>query len=161
MQIQDLARVIVNPAKAFMFRVTIPSLPIKSIQVQSAQFPGVSVSDMELWHMGQKMLLPGAKEYDHTWQCTIAESEDGAVFNPIYAWHQLLAHSETGVQESSDDYLRDVIISPLTGAHTPWLECVLKMAYPKTIDPVELDASANTEVYKWVLTFNYSWWKPV
>jgi hypothetical protein len=161
LHISDFTAIVGNPAKQFMWDILIPALPVSSIKAASAQFPGVSTTDIDLFHLGQIAKFPGTVEYEHTWTCSIVESESGDVFNAMYEWHQLLHDQKTGVQADVSAYKRDVVLDMLTSAGSSWAKIVLKQAYPKSIDTVELDKSANTEAYKWNLVFSYDWWEKV
>jgi hypothetical protein len=159
MHIADFTAILGNPAKPFMWEVLIPALPINSIQAQSTQFPNSGSTDIDLFHMGQIAKFPGTVEYDHVWPCTIVESESGVVFNSIFEWKQLVFDQSTGIQADVAAFKRNIVLSCLTSANTVWAKCILKGAYPKSIDAVELDKSANTEAYKWVVQFNYDYWE--
>ena len=161
LHISDYTAIVGNPAKVFMWDVLIPALPISSIKAQSTQVPGVSLTDIELYHLGQKALFPGTVEYDHNWTCTIVESESGDVFNAMHAWHTLCFDQKTGVMSDVSAVKRDISLTMLTSAGSAWLRLVLKNAYPKTIGSVQIDKSSNSEAYKWELGFNYDWWEPV
>jgi len=158
MHISDFTSIVGNPAKQFMWDVLIPALPVSSIKAASAQFPGVGTTDIDLFHLGQMAKFAGTVEYDHTWTCAIIESESGDVFNAMFEWHQLIFDQETGVMQDVAAYKRDITLSMLTNVNTTWAKITLKGAYPKSIDTVEIDKSANTEAFRWNLTFNYDYW---
>jgi len=159
LHIQEFTSIVGNPAKIFQWEILIPALPISSIKAQSAQFPGVGSTDIDLYHMGQIAKFPGTVEYEHTWQCVIVESESGDVFNAMYEWKQLIHDQKTGFQDSPASFKKDVIIMGISSASIPWIKIVLKQAYPKSIDTLELDKASNTEAWKWTLLFNYDWWQ--
>jgi hypothetical protein len=159
LHISDFTAIVGNPAKQFMWDVLIPALPISSIKALSSQFPGVGSTDIDLYHLGQLAKFPGTVEYEHTWTCSIVESESGDVFNAMYEWKQLVHDQKTGVQQDVAAFKRDITLSMLTSAGTPWARVILKAAYPKSIDTVEIDKSANTEAFKWNLVFCYDWWE--
>jgi hypothetical protein len=158
MHIQDFTAIVGNPAKQFLWEVIIPALPFSAIKAQSTQFPGVGSTDIELWHMGQSAKFVGTVEYEHTWNCSIVESESGDVFNAMYAWKQLCFDQKTGSMQDVAAYKRDITIKALTSAGNAWATIKLKGAYPKSIDTVEMDKSANTESFKFQLQFNYDYW---
>lgn len=158
MHIADFTSIVGNPAKVFMWEVLIPALPIGSIKAATTQFPGVGSTDIDLYHLGQLAKFPGTVEYEHTWMCSIVESEAGDVFNAMYEWKQLIFDQNTGVMADVAAFKRDVSLSMLTTAGSVWAKVILKGAYPKSIDTLELDKSANTEAVKWNLLFNYDYW---
>lgn len=160
LHISDYTALVGNPAKAFMWDVLIPALPVSSIKALSSQVPGVSLTDMELWHLGQKALFPGTVEYTHTWNCTVVESESGDVYNAMSAWHNLIFDQKTGVMGDVAAFKRDVTINMLTSSGSTWLSLILKGAYPKEIAELEIDKSNNAEPVKWVLNFNFDWFEP-
>jgi hypothetical protein len=161
LHISDFTAIVGNPAKQFMWEVLIPALPVSSIKALSTQFPGVGSTDIDLYHLGQLAKFPGTVEYEHTWTCSIVESESGDVFNAMYEWKQLIHDQKTGVQQDVAAFKRDITLTMITSVESPWAKIVLKQAYPKSIDTVELDKSANTEAFKWNLVFNYDWWEKV
>ena len=108
--------------------------------------------------MGQKVLYPGAVEYENTWTVEIAESEYGNVIAELYAWRQLIWHQETGTSSIPTEFKKTITIAALNSQGVPWLRVGLKGAYPKTIDAVDLDRSNNSEAWKWNVTFNFDWW---
>lgn len=161
LHISDFTAILGNPAKMFMWDVDIPALPVESIKAQSSQFPGVASTDIDLFHLGQMAKFAGATEYEHLWACNIVESESGSVFNAMYAWRQLVNNQRDGTQADVSAYKRDITLTMLTSAGSSWAQIVLKQAYPKSIDTVEIDKSANTEAFVWPLQFNYDWWEPL
>lgn len=159
LHISDFTAIVGNPAKMFLWDVLIPALPISSIKVQSAQFPGVASTDIDLYHMGQMAKFPGSVDYEHTWTCSIVESESGDVFNAMYEWRQLVHNQKTAVQADVAAFKRDIFLTMLTSAGSPWARIVLKQCYPKSLDTIEIDKSSNTDAYKANITFNYDWWE--
>lgn len=158
--ISDFTAIVGNPAKAFMWDVLIPALPVSSIKAESSQIPGVSATDIDLWHLGQLAKFVGTVEYDHTWNCTIVESETGDVFNAINAWQQLCFDQKTGVMAVPSVYKRDITLNMLTSSGSTWLSIIIKNAYPKANPALDISKADNTVAIKWNLTFNYDWWEP-
>lgn len=160
LHIQDFTSAINNPAKPFLWDVFIPSLPFTTgIRAQTAQWPGVGSTDIDLFHMGQLAKFSGTVEYEHTWTVAIVESEFGDVYNALYAWRQLVFDQETGVGGNPAIYKRDIEMRALTSEGQPWAIIVLRQCYPKNIDPVDLDKANNTEAWRFNVVWNYDWWE--
>ncbi len=158
MHISDFTAIVGNPAKSFLWEVLIPALPVSSIKVTSAQLPGVSATDIDLYHLGQLAKFPGTVEYEHTWTCAVIESESGDVHAAMYEWKQLVHDQATGIQADVAAFKRDITIRMLTSVGSPWLKMVLKGAYIKEISTLELDKADNTSAVKFSLIFNYDYW---
>jgi len=159
LHINEFVASIGNPAKTYLWSIAIPSIAISDLRGQTAQFPGVGSSDIELWYQGQKANFAGGPEYEHTWQVVMAESEKGDIGAAIKAWRQKCWNQTDGSQVVPAEYKEDITIKALRATDgVAWLTCTLHGAYPKTVDAVDLDRSANTEAWKWSVTFNYDYW---
>lgn len=160
MHINEFVAAVGNPAKMFLWDVVIPGLPaLTGIRAQTGQVPGVGNTDIDLFHMGQMAKFAGAVEYEHTWAVTIVESEGGDIYNALYQWQQLVNNQADGIGGDPIVYKRDIIFTALTSKGNPWMTKVIKNAYPKNIDTIDMDKAANTEAFKWGVTFNFDWWE--
>jgi len=155
LSITDFISNIANPAKSFLWNILIPRLPLSQFVAQTAQFPSVGSTDIDLFYMGQTIKFAGAVEYEHTWVVNIVESEQLIIYNLIYAWRQLIWNQITGTAVIPALYKDDVTVQGLTALGLPWITGILHGVYPKLIDAVELDRSANTEAWKWNVTFSF------
>lgn len=155
---QDFVANVGQPARPYIFSVVIPGISMATFKAQTAQWPGVGSTDIDLFYKGQTIKYAGAVEYEHTWTCQIVESEVGDIYAGLYSWRQLVWSQSTGISAPPALYKREIVLQARTTLDSIWLSGVLHGAYPKTIDPVELDTSANTESWKWNITFSYDWW---
>lgn len=159
MHISDFTASVGNPAKPFKWDVIIPALPISTgIRAQSTQWPSIGSTIIDLFHMGQIAKYPGAPEYEHTWPTNIVESETGDIFNAVWQWRQLVFDQVTGLQANVDVFKRDITLHCKTDNDTIWAICVLRNAFPLTVEAVDLDKSANTEAYRWNVIWSFDWW---
>lgn len=158
LHMQDFVANVGQPARPYIFTVIIPGMPLAMFKAQTAQWPGVGSTDVDLFYKGQTIKYAGAVEYEHTWPVQIVESEVGDMYAGLYAWRQLVWSQRTGISAIPALYKKEIVIQARTTSDVIWLSGILHGAYPKTIDPVELDAGANTESWKWSVTFSYDWW---
>jgi hypothetical protein len=163
LHINEFTGSIGTPARTYLWDLAIPSLAdLGSIRAQTAQFPSVGSTDVELFYQGHPIKFAGAIEYEQTWAVTIAESETGDVYNALYAWRQNITEQNSGVMAAPADYKEDITVKALKSQDgSPWLQAILYGAYLKTIDAVDLDRSANTESWKWSCTFSFDYWAKI
>lgn len=149
-----------SPAKTFLWEVIIPRFDaLGNIRAQTAQFPGEDSTEMELFFQGQKCVFPGSIEFEHTWAAVFAESEKGDFYAELKAWRKEIFDKTAGTAQPPDEVKERITIRGLKAADgEPWIEAILLGAYPKTIDALDLDRSANTESWKWNVTFSYDSW---
>jgi hypothetical protein len=159
LSVQQFKSVMGSPAKVFNWNIFIADMPLAQFKAQTTQVPSVASSDMELWYQGEKVLYHGSVEYEHNWVCQVAESQDGIIYNSIYAWRQLVFSQTAGLSGTPLLYKRPVTIQLLNDQKIPYLGWVLKGCYPKQIDTIDLDRANNTEVLKWGITFNFDSWE--
>ena len=159
LHVGDFTNTIGNPAKSFKWDIIVPALPVVgSFHAQTAQVPAKGHTIIDLFHMGQVAKFPGAVEYEHTWPVTFVESETGIIHNALWEWSQLVFNQTTGVMSNPNVFKRDITARMLTDNGATWATFVLHNCYPQNVDPVELDKSANTEAFKWTVTFSFDWW---
>lgn len=161
LQVSEFISNIANPAKSFLWNVIVPRLPLVQFTAQTAQFPSVGSTDIDLFYQGQMIKFAGAIEYEHTWVMNFVESETAIIYNALYEWRQLLWDQVTGLAAVPAAYKDRVTVQALTSQGIPWLTARLKGVYPKIVDAVEMDRSANTEAWKWNVTFSFDEWEKI
>lgn len=160
LNIEEFKGAIGSPARSFIFDVMIPRIPSATYRAQTAQIPSEGSTDMELFYQGHPVKFHGTVEYEHTWTATFVESENGEFIRGLSAWRQSIYDAETGNSGVPADYKDNIVIKVLrSGDGRPWLTGTLYGAYPKQIEAMDLDRSANTETVKWSISFNFDTWK--
>ena len=158
--IEEFKTSIGNPARTYIWEIVVPGLAISTFRAQSTEYPSAGSTDVELWYQGQKVLFAGAAEYSYNWACVLAEDDEGLVYKELYKWRQDCWKQEAATQVVPSAYKKDILIKCLKSTDgSPWLQARLHGAYPKTVDVVALDRSANTDAWKWSVTFNFDWWE--
>jgi hypothetical protein len=160
LHINEFTGSIGTPARTYLWDLAIPSLAdLGSIRAQTAQFPSVGSTDVELFYQGHPIKFAGAIEYEQTWTVTIAESENGDVYNALYDWRTKISNQADNIQGAPGDYKENITVKALKSTDgAPWLQAMLYGCYVKTIDAIDLDRSANTEAWKWSVTFSFDYW---
>lgn len=162
LDINQFTQNIASPARLYIWEVVIPGVIDAGFRAQTSQFPSVGSTDIDLFYQGETVKFAGAPEYEHIWTCEFAEGEDGAIYNALYDWRQQIWSQTEFSQQAPAVYKRDIQVNCLKSSDsTPWVSAVLHGCYPKTIDALALDRSANTEAVKWSVQFSFDNWNKV
>ena len=158
LNIQQFKAQMGTPAKLFNWSVFIPNIPTAQFKAQSTQIPAIGSTDIDLFYQGETIKYAGAPEYEHTWTIQIAESQAGDIWNAIWLWRQLVYNQTTGISGPPALYKSPITVLALNDLGVPWLQILIKGAYPKNVDAIDIDRSNNTESWKWNVTFNFDNW---
>ncbi len=160
LDINDFKGAIGSPARSFIFDVHIPRISSAVYRAQTAQIPSEASTDIDLFYQGHLVKFHGQVEYEHLWTATFVESETGEFIRDLSRWREQIYNPDTGRSGIPSRYKDIITIKVLRSDNgSPWLTGKLYGAYPKSIDALDLDRSANTETVKWSVQFNFDTWK--
>lgn len=160
LNITDFINAVQQPARTYLWDVAIQNMPaLTTFKAQTAQFPGIGSTDVDLFYQGQTIKYAGAAEYEHSWVLNVVESEIADIYDGLYAWRQQIWEQTSGISLPPSIYKKKIVVIGVSTVGVPWIRAQLNGAYPKLVDAVELDRSANTEAWKWNVTFSYDSWE--
>jgi len=124
--------------------------------VQSTSIPGSNMGVIEQPFRGRQLKIAGDRTYD-TWDATFVLDIDYGLHDSFERWHNAINayNSNTGFQ-APDDYMATVTVFQLDNQDNRVKEKTLRLAWPSTVGPIELDQSSNDTIATFTVTFQYS-----
>lgn len=157
-----------NPAKAFLWAVSIPQMlgggdgTTLATRCQSSSLPGRSTESIHIPFRGTAgFKVPGKLKMGQTWTVEFLEStEDKKTFLGLYAWNQLIQNNKTGTGVPDPSVKTDLYLQCLDQAGAVWLTIKLIGCYIESMPDIALNYDANKAI-KFPVTFSYDSWEVV
>jgi len=158
-----------SPARVFTWDVEFPAISggpaidVPKIRAQSANIPGLAISEIELHNWGLPIKYAGQVRYDNRFDLNFAEDEDYQVFNYLQAWRALIVDLSTTHVKDKSNYQKTVslILYDVEEYGTALKTFVFSHMWPSNIGAVTLDKSNATTAVRFVVTFTYDYYRIV
>lgn len=75
-------RVIINAPEG----ITLGDNETPDLLCKAANFPGMTIGQIEVWNQGRKLVLPGDTSFDNTWTVTFYQTEDHSLRKAFLEW---------------------------------------------------------------------------
>jgi hypothetical protein len=155
-----------NPARAYLWEMVIPTIPgsgnVDALRTrcETSSIPGHSNPNIHIPYKGTGGFeVPGRLTFPHAITLSFLEGEDGAIFQAIYNWRNLITGVTSGVGVPDMTLKADIYLKLITKADTDWMSIKLVGAYPNDRADVALNYGAD-EVIRIPVTFSYDFWVP-
>lgn len=165
LNVDALKNNLTTPQRVFLYEFEIPApkgtgvSDIWVIRAMSIQEPGRSFDPIDIPYKGTGgMRVPGKEKYSHEFTVRILESEDGASFNAIHSWMQLVRNNRTGVGSSDADIKTDAVVTKLSTKGEATRRFKFIGIYPQDKPLSALDSKTN-EVQEYEVVFAYDRWE--
>lgn len=138
------------PKTADKFYVLIPGNAKSVIKVESTSLPYSQYGEEVIWFMGIPFYLPGGKEVPSEWSCVYVEDATCSGMMLLSAWQRRINTNRIAPID-----IKVFVTDQWTG-EVPINYVLLKYAWLKRIEPINLDWKSPDEPIKYKLTFRYS-----
>lgn len=151
-----------NPQRTYLWEILIPS-PVGggdsqmfTVRAQSTEIPSISVGKILIpYKQTPGIVVAGKQEVDHTWEITIVEGEDHAVYDALYAWLSKIVDPITGVGVGDPLYRTDLILILQNTTGGDNLKIKIKSAYVQSISKAALSYESDGYL-KYTVTFAFN-----
>jgi hypothetical protein len=129
--------------------------------VKGIQLPGRSLGELTHKRMGITRKIAGDPTYDDLAVTFLAASTD-VIGGVLKTWHDNIAGGATNARhDMSDTEGGTVIVEALNGKGVPAAIWKFEDAWPKVIDPVELNMDSNDTALEYSVQFAYTHWQRI
>lgn len=153
---------IADPLLAHQFDLFITNLPVGdsktlAVQIESSQIPSYGTEDVMIRLHGVSKPFAGAAIYEHKMTCTFMESRLLIIRDSIVSW---IEYSRS-VRNTSGSYNSDYTATADLVLYDDRNNAIRTIRhfgfYPEKIDSVSLSGASGSEVVKYSVTFNYTY----
>lgn len=128
-----------------------------TIKCQSVAFPGSDIEDMMIGLNGFQFHYRGRKFFSGILAVTFVEFSDGAIWQQLKNWQELIVNTQTGNGVPKQQYARDITINVYDEqGDQPALMAVARNAWPSQVPDVMLDGQ-STMHFSIQASFQYDW----
>ncbi len=145
---------------------SIPSVvPIKSdlqnvdVLCKASQFPGVSVSPVEVFNQGRKLVIPGDTIYENTWVLTFYNTEDHLLRRDLISWMRCIDDFQRNTHSGQpNDIMSELGVTQLDSLGKPTVTYTFHNAWISAVDAVDVTDDADGGIQEFTVTFTFSDW---
>lgn len=124
---------------------------------KAAQFPAITITPIEVYNQGRKLLIPGDTNFENTWTVTFYNTEDHGIRRDLISW-----------MRSADDYQRnthsgnpgavlgELGVVQLDSMGKDTVTYTFHNVFPSSIDAVEISDDTDGGIQEVSVTFSFS-----
>jgi hypothetical protein len=168
MNADSLKNNIGNPARNYLFDVTIPNprgegdTGTLELRCRAASIPRRGVTTFNVaFKQTAGVEYPGKLDYDHSWALEFYEGEDAKSFTAFHSWAQLIVDDYAGTGVNDPDLKTDLYLTLLTRADgTSWKRIKLIGCFPKDMASIPVSWDNKDQIIL-KITMNFDRWEVV
>lgn len=150
----------------YRINFSIPSAVPVSSELQNAdvlckasQFPGVTISPIEVFNQGRKLVIPGDTVYENTWALTFYNTADHALRRDLLSWMRSADDFQKNTHSGTpNDILGELSVTQLDSLGKPTVTYTFHNVWVSGVDAVELTDDADGGIQEFAATFSFSDW---
>jgi hypothetical protein len=125
---------------------------------KAANFPSVSLGQIEVFNQGRKLILPGDTEYTNTWTVSFYQTEDHAIRKDMLSWMKSADHFQNNSHSGNPAALfGELSVEQLDSAGNPTAKYTFHNVFVQEVGEVAL-ADETSEAMEFDVTFSFSDW---
>jgi hypothetical protein len=125
---------------------------------KSANFPSVSLGQIEVFNQGRKLILPGDTEYTNTWTLTFYQTEDHAIRKDMLSWMKSADHFQNNSHSGNPTaLLGELSVEQLDSAGNGTAKYTFHNVFVQEVGEIAL-ADDTSEAQEFDVTFSFSDW---
>ena len=138
---------------------TVSDLQNADILCKASQFPGVTITPIEVFNQGRKLVIPGDTTYENSWTLTFYNTADHALRRDLISW-----------MRSADDFQRnthsgdvasimgEMSVVQLDSMGVETVAYTFHHVWVTGVEAIGLSDDADGGVQEWTATFAFSDW---
>jgi len=126
---------------------------------KSTQFPGVTITPIEVYNQGRKLLIPGDTTYENTWTVIFYNTEDHALRRDMINWMKAADNFQENKHSGNPaDVLTEIGVSQLDSMAKETATYTFHNVFVSGVDAVELSDDPDGNIQEFSVTFTFSDW---
>jgi len=142
-----------------------PSVPTKSnlqdtdVLCKASQFPGVTITPIEVFNQGRKLVIPGDTNYENTWTLTFYNTEDHALRRDLISWMKSADDFQKNEHSGNiTDIMGQLSVVQLDSKAQETVTYTFHNVWVTSVDAVELSDDTDGNIQEWTANFAFSDW---
>lgn len=138
---------------------TVSELQNADVLCKSTQFPGVTITPIEVFNQGRKLVIPGDTAYENTWAVMFYNTEDHALRRDMISWMRSADDFQRNAHSGNvNDILGELSVTQLDSAGKDTVTYTFHNVWVSGVDAVELSDDADGGIQEFNVTFTFSDW---
>jgi len=145
---------------------SVPSaVPVKSelqnadVLCKAAQFPGVTISPIEVFNQGRKLVIPGDTTYENTWSVTFYNTADHALRADMISWMRAADDFQKNTHSGNpNDVMGELGVTQLDSLGKATATYTFHNVWVTGVDAVEVSDDTDGGIQEFVVNFAFSDW---
>ena len=126
---------------------------------KATQFPGVSITPIEVYNQGRKLVIPGDTTYENTWVVTFYNTADHALRRDLISWMRSADDFQQNTHSGNpNEILGELSVTQLDSLGKPTVTYTFHNVFVSTVDAVELSDDTDGGIQEFSVTFSFSDW---
>jgi hypothetical protein len=150
----------------YRINFSIPSaVPVTSdlqnadVLCKAAQFPGVTITPIEVFNQGRKLVIPGDTVYENTWTLTFYNTADHALRRDLISWMRSADDFQKNTHSGNpNDVLGELSVTQLDSLGKETVTYTFHNVWVSGVEAVELTDDADGGIQEFAVTFSFSDW---
>lgn len=150
----------------YKLNFSIPSaVPVKSelqnadVLCKSTQFPGVTITPIEVFNQGRKLLIPGDTNYENTWTVVFYNTEDHGIRRDLLSWMRSADDFQRNEHSGNPlDVLGEMSVVQLDSLAKETVTYTFHNVFPSSVEAIELADDTDGGIQEVSVTFTFTDW---
>lgn len=141
------------------------AVPIKSdlsvadALCKSANFPSMTIGQIEVWNQGRKLVIPGDTSYTTTWTLEFYLTEDHALRKDLISWMKSADHFQNNQHSGNPtSILGELSVEQLDSAGNPTVRYTFHNVFVQEVGEVAVADDTQDTAQTFSVTFSFSDW---
>ncbi len=126
---------------------------------KATQFPGVTISPIEVFSQGRKLVIPGDTAYENTWTLTFYNTEDHALRRDMLSWMKAADDFQRNEHSGNPTALMGELgVSQLDSAGNVTATYTFHNVWVTGVDAVEVSDDTDGGIQEFAVNFAFTDW---
>ena len=143
---------------------SIPSaVPVSSelqnadVLCKSTQFPGVTITPIEVFNQGRKLLIPGDTNYENTWTVVFYNTEAHDMRRDLLSWMRSADDYQRNTHSGNPlDVLGEMGVTQLDSMGKETVTYTFHNVFPSSVEAIEVSDDTDGGIQEVSVTFSFS-----
>ena len=138
---------------------TASNLQDVDILCKGTQFPGMTITPIEVFNQGRKLVLPGDTEFENTWTLTFYNTEAHNLRRDLISWMISADNFQRNIHSGNpNDILGELSVSQLDSDANTTVTYTFHNVWVSNVEAIELTSEADGGIQEFAATFTFTDW---
>ena len=126
---------------------------------KSTQFPGVTITPIEVFNQGRKLLIPGDTVYENTWTVIFYNTESHDIRRDMISWMRSADDFQKNTHSGNpNDVLGEMSVSQLDSLGKETVTYTFHNVWVSGVEAIEVTDDADGGIQEASITFTFTDW---